>query len=68
MSDEYQRGTDQEWLEYSNQEMAKMMKKRDRAIWRYRFLCTLFFFSTLIMGLMLKKINETHPIRELLGF
>jgi len=49
-------------------QMSKMMKKRDRAIWRYRFLCTLFFFSTLIMGLMLRKINQTHPIRELLGF
>jgi hypothetical protein len=68
MSDEYQRGTDREWLEHSNQEMAKMMKKRDRAIWTYRFLSALFFFSTLIMGFMLNKINKIHPIRELLGF
>jgi len=68
MSAEYQRGTDQEWLEHSNQEMGKIMKKRDNAIWRYRFLCTVLFFSTLIMGLMLRKINQTHPIRELLGF
>ena len=68
MTDEYQRGTDQEWLEHSNQELSRMLKKRDRAIALYRLLLVIFLAAATIMGGALYKINQTHPIRELLGF
>lgn len=67
MADEYQRGTDQEWLEYSNQELSRMLKKRDRSIAIYRFLTTGLFFAALVMGWALYKINQNHSVRELLG-
>jgi hypothetical protein len=68
MSDEYQRGTDQEWLEHSNQELSRMLKKRDRALALHRLLLVLLLAATAIMGAALHKINQTHPIRDLLGF
>ena len=67
MADEYQRGMDQEWLEYSNQELGRMLKKRDRSVAIYRFLAAGFFLASLVMGWALHKISQNHPIRELLG-
>ena len=68
MTDEYQRGEDVDWIQHSNDELARQLKKRDRKIWFLRFFCTLFFFSSLIMAAILKKISATHSIRELLDF
>lgn len=68
MSDEYQRGTDQEWLEHSNHELSQMLKKRNRALAVHRLLAVILLAATAIMGGALYKINQTHPIRELLGF
>ncbi len=68
MADEYQRGTDQEWLEYSNQELSRMLKRRERSLAIYRFLVTVLFFAAAIMGAALYKIDKVRPIRELLGF
>lgn len=68
MSDEYQRGTDQEWLQHSNQELSRMLKKRGRALALCRLLLVVLAIASALMGAALYKINQTHPVRDLLGF
>jgi hypothetical protein len=63
MADEYQSGNDLEWLKHSNDELARMVKKRDRQLSRLRLLCLVLF---LLLGWVLVKFRQRAPLDELL--
>lgn len=45
MADEYQRGSDQEWLQHSNEELAALVKKRERQVKFWKFLSFVLFVA-----------------------
>jgi hypothetical protein len=65
MADEYQRGTDKQWLEHSNQELARLVKKRERAIGLLKF-CLIVLLA--LLGWVIFKFTRLASIQELWSF
>jgi hypothetical protein len=65
MSDEYQRGSDIEWLKHSNEELAKLVKKRAGQNARLRLLCVLLLAA---LGWVVFKYQQKFPIETLWRF
>ncbi len=65
MPDPYQRGPDDEWLKHSNDELARMLKRRD---WRIRWLRFLNLLLGLLLVWVLFKYSQKAPIEELWNF
>lgn len=62
MADEYQRGTDEQWLEHSNRELSGIVKKRDRTIGWLRLCIVLLIIA---LGWVTFKFTRHAPIQEL---
>jgi hypothetical protein len=45
MSDPYQRGSDEEWLEHSNAELSQIIKKRNRSIFLWKFVALILLMA-----------------------
>ncbi len=65
MADEYQRGTDNQWLEHSNQELAGLVKKRERTIGLLKF-CLIAL--VVVLGWVIFKFTRHASIQELWSF
>ncbi|MCD6049717.1 MAG: hypothetical protein K0Q55_1120 [Verrucomicrobia bacterium] len=65
MADEYQRGTDEQWLEHSNQELSVIVKKRERTIGLLKYLLVILIVA---LGWTVFKFSRHAPIRELWSF
>jgi hypothetical protein len=65
MKNDYQLGTDQDWLKYSNEELARIIKKRDRRIAFLRFLLLLLLIA---FGWVVHKFSQKGAIEELWKF
>ena len=65
MADEYQRGTDKQWLEHSNQELAGIVKKRERTIGLLKYLLVILIVA---LGWVVFKFTRHAPIQELWSF
>ena len=65
MADEYQRGEDMEWLKHSNEELAKLVKKRASQNARLRLLCVLLLVA---LGWVVFKYQQKFPIESLWRF
>jgi hypothetical protein len=65
MADEYQRGTDAQWLEHSNQELTRTVKKRERTIAFLKF-CNLLLLIAL--GWVIIRFTRFASIQELWPF
>lgn len=65
MSDEYQRGSDVEWLKHSNEELARELKKRGRQRERARFMSTVLLLA---LAWVVFKFLQKHPVQELWRF
>jgi len=65
MADEYQRGTDAQWLEHSNQEMARLVKKRDRTILFLKFCNTAL---VVVLAWVVFRFSQHAKIEELWSF
>jgi hypothetical protein len=65
MSDPYQRGSDEEWLEHSNAELAQIIKKRNRSIFLWKFVAMI-----LLMALIwtLFKYGQENSLGDLFRF
>lgn len=65
MADQYQRGTDSDWLEHSNQELKRIVKKREQTI------AFLKFFNLILMialAWILFRYSKAGNLRELWPF
>ena len=62
VKEKYQIGSDVEWLKHSNEELARLTRKRQRQVSRWRLL-------SIVLGLalcwVLKKYLQKHPLRDL---
>ena len=65
MADEYQRGTDKQWLEHSNQELAGIVKKRERTIGLLQYLIVILIVA---LGWVVFKFTRHAPVQELWSF
>ena len=65
MKNDYQLGSDEDWLKHSNEELAQMVKKRDR---RIRGLKSLIAVLLLALGWILFKFLQQHPLEGLWRF
>ncbi len=65
MADEYQRGTDEQWLEQSNQELSFIVKKRERTISLLKYLLVILIVA---LGWTVFKFSRHAPIQELWSF
>ncbi|HEY1173607.1 MAG TPA: hypothetical protein VGH19_19740 [Verrucomicrobiae bacterium] len=65
MADEYQRGTDKQWLEHSNEELARLVKKRERII---EVLKVCLILTLIVLGWVIFKFTRHAPIQELWSF
>ncbi len=65
MPDPYQQGSDDDWLRHSNEELARLIKNRDRQIRWLRLLC---FLLLIILGWTIYKFILKAPIQELWKF
>jgi hypothetical protein len=65
MADEYQFGSDQEWLVHSNKELADTLKKRNRQIARLRLLLTIMIVA---LGFVAWRFHQRIGITELWNF
>ena len=65
MKNDYQLGSDEDWLKHSNEELAQMVKKRDRKIRRLKFLIAVLLLA---LGWILFKFLQKHPPEELWRF
>jgi hypothetical protein len=65
MSDSYQLGSDIEWLKHTNDEMARLVKKRNGQLGRCRGLC---FLLLLALGWVVYKFQLRFPLEELWNF
>ncbi len=65
MADEYQRGTDQEWLQHSNEELGRMISKVNRRLKLWR---TLTLVMAVLLGWVLFKYRQLAPIDTLWRF
>ncbi len=65
MADPYQRGSDADWMQAANDELAHIIKKRDRQIALLRLIAILLF---LVLGWVLFKYSQKANLRELWPF
>lgn len=65
MADQYQRGSDDQWLEHSNQELSTVVKKRDRTIGLLK-LCIVIL--VVVLGWVVFKFTRHAPLQELWSF
>ena len=65
MKNDYQLGSDDDWLKHSNEELALMVKKRDRKI---RGLKMLIAVLLLALGWILFRFLQKHSPEELWRF
>lgn len=65
MPDEYQAGSDVEWLKHSNNELAALVKRRARQIAVLKFLLLLALAS---LGWVAWKFHLKAPLNELWKF
>ncbi len=63
MSDNYQIGSDLEWLKHSNQELSRLVKKRQRQLAGWRGFSLLLLLA---LGWVLYKFLQKFPLEELL--
>jgi hypothetical protein len=62
MADEYQRGTDAQWLEHSNHELKQLVKKRDRTIALLKLGMILLLVA---LGWVVFRFSQRANIQEL---
>lgn len=62
MTDPYQRGSDEEWLQHSNAELADLVKKRDR---RIRILNVAVLLLLVALAWTIFKFAANNPISDL---
>ena len=62
MADEYQRGSDQEWLQHSNEELATLVKKRERQVKFWKFLSLVLFLA---LAWAAFRFRQHAPIEKL---
>lgn len=65
MQDPYQKGSDADWLQHSNEELAQLVKKRGRQILWLKFLNILLIF---LLGWVGYKYAQKNPLNELWKF
>jgi hypothetical protein len=65
MPDEYQRGSDAEWIKHSNQELEKQVKKLQRQRGRQRFVG---FLLLILLGYVAFRYHQVAGIRNLWPF
>ena len=62
MADEYQRGSDADWLKHSNQELTRAVKRRDQTIALLKFCLTLL---VVVLGWVVFRFSQHANIQEL---
>lgn len=62
MTDPYQRGSDEEWLQHSNAELADLIKKRNLRIRSLKLAVIILFFA---LAWTVFKFTQNNPIAEL---
>ena len=62
MKHDYQIGSDVEWLKHSNEEMARLVKKRQRQLWLWKFLA---FVLLIALGWVVFKYMHKYPLSDL---
>ena len=65
MADQYQRGTDSDWLEHSNQELKRLVKKRERTIAFLKFNNIILLIA---LAWVVFRYSKVASIRELWPF
>ena len=65
MSDPYQLGSDLEWLKHTNDELSRLVKKRNAQLNRLRLLCLVL---VLVLGWVTYRFCRTQPLEELWRF
>jgi len=65
MADEYQRGSDDQWLEHSNQELSRIVKKRERTI---DFLKLCLVVLIVVLCWVIFKFTRHAELKELWSF
>ncbi len=65
MKNDYQLGSDDDWLKHSNDELAQMVKKKDRKIQWLRLLSFLLFAG---FAWVVYKFSQKGAIEELWRF
>jgi hypothetical protein len=65
MKNDYQLGSDDEWLKHSNEELAQMIKKRDRRILRLQIGILVLLAA---LGWVIFKFSRKSPLPELWHF
>ncbi len=65
MPDSYQHGSDDDWLQYSNEELARMVKKKDRQI---RWLKLFLFVLCVALGWVIHRFAQKSSLDELWKF
>jgi len=65
MADEYQRGSDNQWLEHSNQELGRIVKKRERTIDFLKFCLVVLI---IVLCWVIFKITRHAELKELWSF
>jgi hypothetical protein len=62
MPEDYQRGSDIEWLKHSNDELARLAQKRARQAQRWQMIALLL---ALVIGWVVYRYAQKAPVREL---
>jgi hypothetical protein len=62
MPDDYQRGSDIEWLKHSNEELGRIARKRARQAQRWQRVSLLLL---LVIGWLIFHYAQKAPLREL---
>jgi hypothetical protein len=62
MADDYQRGSDIEWLKHSNEELGRIAQKRARQAQRWQLIALLLL---LVIGWLVYRYSQKAPVREL---
>ena len=62
MPEDYQRGSDIEWLKHSNDELARLAQKRARQAQRWQMIALLL---VLAVGWVVYRYAQKAPVREL---
>jgi len=65
MKDPYQIGSDVDWLKHSNEELAALVKKRQRQLLRSRALSLLLLIA---LGWVLYQFAQHQPLSQLWPF
>lgn len=65
MADPYQRGTDDQWLKQSNEELELAVKRRERTIWFLRFCIAVLLVA---LGWVVFCFSRHASLQELWSF